>query len=141
MLMTLLNKQCRKCKQTKPINEFDKDKYTKDNLRNCCKICARMYTANWLQNNKHKHNAKNTRYRISKLNRMLKWGKEHLKKDIEIWYKRAQLATIFMQEAYEVDHIVPLRGKTVSGLHVPWNLTLLTGSENASKGNRIVDKE
>lgn len=67
---------------------------------------------------------------------MLKWGKLHLKPEIDIWYKRAQLATIFMEELYEVDHIEPLQGKNVSGLHVPWNLTLLTKKENASKGNR-----
>jgi 5-methylcytosine-specific restriction endonuclease McrA len=91
-------------------------------------------------NNKDMYNAKTAKYRAEKLNRMLKWGKQKLKTEIEIWYTRAKLATIFMEESYAVDHIVPLQGKNVSGLHVPWNLQLLTKSENSSKGNKHVEE-
>ncbi len=130
-------KQCSDCKQTKPKSEFPASLKQKDGLQPRCILCNRKIVNTWQKNNPEKNTAKGARYRADKLNRMLKWGKEMHKAEINNWYRRAKLATAFLGEPYEVDHIEPLKGKDRSGLHVPWNLTLLTKKENNSKGNRV----
>ena len=51
-------------------------------------------------------------------------------------YKQCRMITKLTDIQHHVDHIVPLRGKTVSGLHVPWNLQIITAESNIKKGNK-----
>jgi 5-methylcytosine-specific restriction endonuclease McrA len=63
-----------------------------------------------------------------------------LKMRTPTWANREAIDAIYAEAQrmnMTVDHIVPLRGKTVSGLHVEHNLQLLSREENARKSNRF----
>jgi 5-methylcytosine-specific restriction endonuclease McrA len=52
------------------------------------------------------------------------------------FYAQAKKLTRETGVNHEVDHIYPLQGKDCSGLHVPWNLQVLTKQQNTTKNNR-----
>lgn len=79
-------------------------------------------------------NSRKRAYKCRRINAMPSWI---CIKDIENFYKEATRMTIEKEILYSVDHIWPLKGKNFCGLHVPWNLRVITARENSAKGNRI----
>lgn len=160
-------KTCITCNNQKSFSEFAKRIDSKDGLRNNCKLCqkerdAKNYQNNLLNrrnqqstyyvinakkilkqkeiyrlNNMPKIIARNVKRYAAKLQRTPRWlTREHLG-EIEQFYSRASMDTKKLGIKFEVDHIIPLQGKNVSGLHVPWNLQILTEIANIKKGNKV----
>lgn len=75
-------------------------------------------------------------YRLARDKRTPGWLSESDKAEIEAVYAERERLEAITGIALHVDHIVPLRGETVSGLHVPWNLQIIPAAANLSKGNR-----
>ena len=86
------------------------------------------------------HNAAGARRRAIKLNATPPWLTRRMKLEIQRVYVAA--SEMYKRDGvrYQVDHIIPLQGDTVCGLHVPWNLQILTINENASKGNKLLSE-
>jgi len=67
------------------------------------------------------------------------WLTRKQKQEMRELYKIAITMTKTTGEQYVVDHNVPLRSEFVCGLHVPWNLRVITQEENLKKSNQLVD--
>lgn len=89
----------------------------------------------WDKNNRASRNAKNARYVASKLQRTPNWLTEFDHIHIKALYQLAAMRTCESGFPWHVDHIIPLRGKNVSGLHIPSNMRVIPGKENVRKNN------
>ena len=142
---------CTKCKQEKPTTDFSVRKNRKSGFKSWCKSCESKsvierrdlqkwneYQRQYYQQNRfiYIQNA-NKRHRIKK--------QSCLKLDefntlwMEELYDLAQRRTIITKIPWEVDHIIPLQNKIVCGLHVPWNMQVITRSENRTKSNKLTE--
>lgn len=76
--------------------------------------------------------------KIAEIRSTPSWLSAAQKTEITEIYEEAVIAEQLTGVKHHVDHIEPVRGKDRCGLHVPWNLQILTAEENLSKGNRPV---
>ena len=86
---------------------------------------------NWKLSNYAKVLADGAAYRAAKLQRTVAWADA---KKIKAIYAKAIAKTKKTGIPHHVDHIVPIKGKLVSGLHVENNLQILKAYDNLSKG-------
>jgi hypothetical protein len=89
----------------------------------------------WQLKNAAAVNAKNRTRKAAKRFRTPAWLTDIDFERIENEYKLAALLTKITNQKWEVDHIIPLQGKYVSGLHVPSNLRAIPAFDNRSKHN------
>lgn len=100
---------------------------------------ATEFSRAWKSLHQDTCNAATTRYNTRKTQQCPAWLTEAQHAEIRSFYTKCKALNAEITDKasrYTVDHIVPLNGANVSGLHVPWNLQILTHAQNASKGNR-----
>ena len=164
----MISKICTKCKKEKEAEYFHIHKYTKDKLQSRCKECFKEsrrvwceknpekrkeiqenwyknnpgkrgeQEATWCKNNPEKRNIANARRRATKKNATLNLPEDQ-NKLIGEFYKESTRLSRETGIPHEVDHIIPLQGDIVSGLHVPWNLQVITAEDNRKKGVKLED--
>ena len=144
-------KTCRDCNQFKSFEEFHKSAVTKDGLKHSCKECRNSICRLYKKQNKSKIKKLNKQYRQKNAGkyafysakrrafqkeRTVPWSNLEYIKDL---YENVKEANDIFKDygiVFHVDHIIPLQGKLVSGLHVEDNLQVLSAKENLSKNNR-----
>lgn len=161
-------KYCKDCDKVLSIDSFNKESHSWDNLHKKCKEChseysmhysienkkkTALYYKKWADKNRERLKEYNTAYRkqhlaedaarsmlryTKKLKATPSWLTIEQRAAILLFYKQAKLLEKETGLKYHVDHIVPLQGVNVCGLHVPWNLQVLSAEDNIRKSNKLL---
>lgn len=156
-------KKCSKCHEQKSLDEFGKDPRKKSGLTAQCRKCKNIYAKSywainkgkfkesqakrrelyrewhkeysrkWLQNNLERHSARERKRNACVKRATPIWLEKEQIKFMKSMYLNARILSKYFQAQCEVDHIIPIQSKLVSGLHVPWNLQIVTKEYNQRK--------
>lgn len=153
-------KTCTKCQTNKPLNGFYKRLRSPNGVEAMCKVCRLEHnrkwvevnkdrhselTSSWYERNKDQHLVNSKQWYASNRHRKLATTtarEQRCKQATPVWvdkeavlamYEEAQRKTLETGIQHDVDHIIPLQGKLVSGLHVQHNLQVITSAENKRK--------
>lgn len=99
----------------------------------------RKAVSSFQKRNPDKNCEKVAKYNANKKQRVPIWLSQEDLSKIKSIYKMCRSITIKTGIKHEVDHVVPINGKLVSGLHVPWNLQIITKDENLKKSNCLIE--
>lgn len=144
-------KHCRDCGENKSLDFFIKNKTSKSGIDTLCKVCnikrtkARRLAGYY--NRTEEARKRREKYPEKELARVRKYRsrKQQASKinltEIESWlieeiYHLSILRTKITGYKWEVDHIIPLQGKYVCGLHIPSNLQVIPAKMNRQKSNK-----
>lgn len=111
----------------------DKVAINNKKYRDANRDSVRASARKWHKDNPAKSNAATARYRAAKIQATPQWA-DHDK--IQKFYEEADRMSKETGVPHEVDHIYPLQGELVCGLHVHQNLQVITQKQNRSKGNK-----
>ena len=153
-------KCCQSCKIFKPLDSFYRNKTKKDGLQSYCKVCksversqnlesSRRSVRQWHQANKDYYAEYKKDWRLKNrkaVNEAVSTYRSNKRKRTPKWADREKIKSFYGVTAYldwvsggfvkhHVDHIIPLNGKTVCGLHVENNLQILNSTDNFRKSN------
>lgn len=90
----------------------------------------------WHKDKPEKSQANGAKRRAATLQRTITLTPEH-EAALKRIYAHAKVISKVTKIPHHVDHIVPLQGKEMSGLHVPWNLEVVPARDNLAKSNKV----
>lgn len=138
-LLALINyKRCNICNRilNRPLC-YSKDSHNWDTYNYACKECKAVDRAVFTYNNPEYNNKSYLKSKSAYIARSIQY-KTKRKLATPPWANLDKIKEIYdtCPEGYHVDHIIPLQGNTVSGLHVENNLRHLPALENIQKSNK-----